>query len=378
MKKVLLVLSITIILSICLSGCNLPGKATPTSQVDEFNTSVARTIEFVQTQSAPTEEPPTQEISPTATLEESGTESTATLTPEVTISPTVTATLTEETDIDKADFVSETIPDGTDFDPGKTFTKVWTLKNSGTTNWNADFDIVFVSGDAMNAPASQPITSGIVAPGQSVQISLELTAPIAAGKHRGNFKLRNADNVLFGIGEAAKQFWVEIEVLGTKYDFTENYCASGVTWTSDAGTLPCPGTVGDSNGWVRKINDPLLENGIVDDEPGLQVHPQTVNDGWVKGTFPEMQVTEGVFFKAIVGCSGTSNCDVNFKLNYKINGGAEQTLATWHEKQDNSYNKVKVDLDSLAGKDVQFILLVNANGSSANDTALWFGPRIEP
>ena len=377
MKKWLYYLSAGLIISIMLSGCNLPGKTTPTSQVDEFNTSVARTIEFVQTQSVPTAEPPTQEFTPTATLE-NGSGPTDTLTPEVTLTPTVTATLTEESATDKADFVSETIPDGTDFDPGETFTKVWTLKNSGTSNWTADFDIVFVSGDAMNAPASQPITSGTVAPGQSVQISLELTAPVAAGKHRGDFKLRNADNVLFGIGEAAKPFWVEIEVLGTKYDFTENFCASGVTWASDAGTLPCPGTVGDSAGWVRRINDPLLENGIVDDEPGLQVHPQTVNDGWIKGTFPEMQITEGVFFKAIVGCSGASDCDVNFKLNYKINGGAEQTLATWHEKQDSTYKQVKVDLDSLAGKDVQFILLVNANGSSANDTALWFGPRIEP
>ena len=378
MKKEILSLSLCLILCIGLSGCNYPDRATPTSQVDQFNTSVARTIEFVQTQSVPTEEPPTQQPTPTATLKQGDEVSTATLTPEATLTPTITATLTEETDVDQVDLVSETIPDGTDFDPGETFTKVWTLKNNGTTIWDADYDIVFISGDAMNAPASQPITSGTVAPGQSIQISLELKAPIASGTHRGNFKLRNADNVLFGIGESAHPFWVEIDVRGTMYDFTENYCASGVAWTSDAGSLPCPGIQGDSNGWVREIQDPVLENGITDNENALQLHPQAVNDGWIKGTFPEIPVSGGVFFKAIVGCSGSSNCDVNFKLNYKIDGGAEHTLATWHEVQDNNYNRVKVDLSSLAGENIQFILLVDANGSSSNDTALWFGPRIAP
>jgi len=378
MKSKMLCLSIGLILSISLSGCNYPGRATPTSQVDQFNTSVARTLQFIETRNAPTEQPPTQQPTPTATLKEGEEVNTATLTPEATPTPTITATLTEEADVDQADFVSETILDGTDFDPGETFTKVWTLKNSGTTIWDADFDIVFVSGDAMNAPASQPITSGTVAPGQSIQISLDLKAPIASGTHRGTFKLRNADNVLFGISESAKPFWVEIDVKGTMYDFTEHYCASGVTWTSDAGSLPCPGIQGDNNGWVREIQDPVLENRNTDDEPGLQVHPQTVNDGWIRGAFPEIPVSGGVFFKAIIGCSGASNCDVKFKLNYKIDGGAEQTLATWHEVQDGVYNRVKVDLSSLAGEDVQFILIVDANGSSSNDTALWFGPRVGP
>jgi hypothetical protein len=40
-------------------------------------------------------------------------------------------------------------------------------------------------------------------------------------------------------------------------------------------------------------------------------------------------------------------------------------------------NRVEIDLEDLAGEDVQFILLVEANGSSSNDLALWFAPRIE-
>ena len=37
--------------------------------------------------------------------------------------------------VDGATFVSESIPDGTHFQPGQTFTKRWTMRNTGTTTW---------------------------------------------------------------------------------------------------------------------------------------------------------------------------------------------------------------------------------------------------
>jgi hypothetical protein len=305
-------------------------------------------------------------------------EGTATETPQPSHTPAFTATMTQQTECDQVGFVSETIPDGTDFTPGQTFTKTWTLKNTGSCTWNADYDVVFVSGASMDAPAATPITSGTVAPGQTVTVSFDLKAPIAAGTHRGEFKLRNANGVIFGIGEKHNPFWVEIDVKGTLFDFTENVCASGVTWTTNSGTLPCPGTPGDAQGWVKKIGNPTLENGIEDDEPGIQVHPEMVNDGWIKGTYTEIAVTGGVYFRAIIGCYDDSDCDVKFKLNYIIAGESEKTLATWREVQDGNFNRVKVDLSSLAGKNVRFILVVEANGSASNDKALWFGVRIEP
>jgi hypothetical protein len=207
---------------------------------------------------------------------------------------------------------------------------------------------------------------------------MDLKAPNAAGTHRGEFKLRNANGLLFGLGTKDGPFWVEVDVAGTLYNFADKYCASGVIWTSGAGTLPCPGTVGDGEGWVIKDTSPTLENGVVENEAGLVTHPQAVNDGWIRGTFPEITITSGVYFKAIVGCNGAENCDVKFKLNYKIDGGSEQTLATWHEVQDGAFTKANVDLSSLEGEQVQFILLVQANGSSSNDQALWVAPRIEP
>jgi hypothetical protein len=377
MNKSMLVTTLVLIFSIVLVGCNLPGQEAPENQVDLLNTAAAQTVQAQQTLIAQaTEVPPTQEALPIETQEPPDENDTPTEPPAPTSTPTTAPTNTPQARCDQAAFVSETIPDGTDFSPGQAFTKTWTLKNSGTCTWNADYNVVFFSGNALGAPAAKPLTSGTVAPGQQVTISMELQAPTTAGTHRGDFKLRNAGGVLFGIGDKDTPFWVKIDVPGTAYDFTKNVCASGVKWTSGAGDLPCPGTYNDNKGWVRVIDEPKLENGVVDDEPGIQVHPQWVNDGWIRGSFPEMTVSGGVYFKAIVGCYGTVDCNVNFKLNYRVDGGSEQTLATWHEVQDGKFNRVKVDLSSLAGKKVQFILLVEANGSPTNDEALWFGPRI--
>ena len=370
MKNSIKTIGLVGIISLILTGCNLPGQATATSQVDLLNTAAAQTIQAQQTNIAQTDQAVVQNT-PTWTPEPSTTETTA---PTSTPSPTATT----QVECNKIDFISETIPDGTNFTPGQTFTKTWTVRNAGSCTWTSDYDIVFVSGDAMSAPASQQLTNGSVAPGQTVQISIDLKAPNSAGSHKGNFKLRDAGGVLFGIGANDGTFWAQIMVTGDTYNFADNYCAPGVTWTSAAGTLPCPGTTGSSNGWVIRDTSPELENGAVDDEAGIIVHPQNVNDGWIKGTFPEILVKAGVDFKAIIGCNSDENCDVQFKLNYIVDGGAEQTLATWHEVQDNAFNKVIIDLNSLAGKEVQFILLVSANGSAANDTALWVAPRIEP
>ncbi len=370
-------LIVFIILSLSLTGCHLPGDTTPTTQVDLLNTAAAQTIQAQQTHIAQTQQANQTAAAPTNTLETTEAEGTPTFTLEPSLTPTITTTTTAEKECDQAAFISETIPDGTEFFPGQPFTKTWTLQNNGSCIWNANYDVVFVSGDAMDAPASQQLTN-TVAPGETIKITMDLTAPMTPGTHRGDFKLRNASGVLFGIGAKDGPFWVEIDVNESSYEFAKIYCASGVTWTSGAGTLPCPGEPGDSKGWVKRFDEPILETGRVENEPGLAVHPQNVTDGWIKGTFPEITLTEDMYFRAILSCNEDADCDVNFKLNYKIDGGAENTLASWHEVKDDRFNSVAVDLSSLTGKTVQFILLLEANGSPANDTALWLAPRIEP
>lgn len=120
-----------------------------------------------------------------------------------------------------------------------------------------------------------------------------------------------------------------------------------------------------------------METDQVDDEPGLITNPQIVNDGVIRGKYPAFRVETGYHFKALIGCAyNAKTCDVRFQLDYQIGDGSIQTLATWAETYDGLTNKIDVDLSSLAGKDVKFILTVFANGASNNDRALWLAPRI--
>ena len=147
---------------------------------------------------------------------------------------------------DWAQFVADvTVPDGTSFAPGTAFKKTWRLKNIGSCTWTTGYSLVFDSGEKFGAPSAVnfPIN---VAPGQTVDLSLDMTAPSSAGHYLSYWKLRNASNVIFGIGTTAnKAFWAEINVTSTSgagYDFTAN--APSATWTSGAGALAFPGTDG--------------------------------------------------------------------------------------------------------------------------------------
>jgi hypothetical protein len=115
---------------------------------------------------------------------------------------------------DKVQFVADvTVPDGTNFPPGATFTKTWRLKNVGSCTWTTAYQLVFFSGEQMGA-ASSVSFSRTVAPGQVVDTSINLIAPSSPGSHRGYWMFKNANGALFGIGaQANKPWWVDIRVL---------------------------------------------------------------------------------------------------------------------------------------------------------------------
>jgi len=112
-----------------------------------------------------------------------------------------------------AGFVSDvTIPDGTQMDPGESFDKTWKLRNDGT--WTEDYSLVFYSGSQMGGPSSQALMDdGVtVAPGESIEITIDQTAPTSAGTYYGYWILQNASGVNFGIGTGGSPFYVMIVV----------------------------------------------------------------------------------------------------------------------------------------------------------------------
>jgi len=153
-----------------------------------------------QTMSAMTQQAPTQTSVPlTATP----------LPPTSTPLPTATAV----SYCDWVTFVKDvTISDGTKFNPGETFTKTWRLKNRGTCTWTPDYMLVFTSGDSMGGTTALRLP-GNVAPSQTVDVSVTLTAPTKRGDYLGYWMLRNPSGVLFGYGDRANQpFYVDINV----------------------------------------------------------------------------------------------------------------------------------------------------------------------
>lgn len=161
---------------------------------------VEQTVQAM-TQNAPTQTP----IPPTATP----LPPTSTPVPTNTPLPTPTAV----SYCDWVAFVQDvTVPDGARFTAGETFTKTWRLRNRGTCTWTPDYVLVFVRGDQMGGTTAVRLP-GYVAPGQSVDVSVTLTAPDKRGSFTGYWMLRNPSGVLFGFGNNANQaFYVTIKV----------------------------------------------------------------------------------------------------------------------------------------------------------------------
>ena len=104
-----------------------------------------------------------------------------------------------------------TIPDGTQLAGGEVFTKTWRLQNRGTCTWTPDYMLVFTSGESMGAATAIRLP-GYVAPGQTVDLAITLTAPASAGNHIGYWMIRNPSGALFGAGSKANEaFYVEIK-----------------------------------------------------------------------------------------------------------------------------------------------------------------------
>lgn len=296
--------------------------------------------------------------------------------------PTPDTGTPSEIPCDRAGFVADVnYPDNTRVDPGAEFVKTWRLRNTGSCTWDPGYTVVFDRGDSLDAPAAVPIP-GLVAPNETVEISVSMKAPDTPGTYQGYWKLRNPAGVIFGLGEQAdKDFWIKIVVgveSGIAYDFIAQ--ASSASWVGSGGgadvNLNFGGADDDPNG-VAKLKDNIrLEDGM---QVGvtLLTRPKHNNDGRITGTFPEYTVQEGD--RIIANLSFLENCGsgrVLFQLRVR-DEGVTSTLGEWRKSCDGKILNVDLSLSNLRGKQVQFILVVHADGSPVDDLAVWGSARIE-
>lgn len=206
-----------------LLGCRAAaGEPTATPpEPDAVLTSAAQTAEARLTEAAAAPSP--TEPAPTATA-------TTAITPTAGVTPIITGTVAGATPTattalvtpapggpDQAQFVSDvTVPDGTSYAPGTDFTKTWRLQNAGTTTWTTEYDLVFAGGDQMGGASSTPLSQS-VAPGETIDVSVDLTAPDTAGTKTGFWILSNAQGQTF-----QTSFFVQINVTGAGTQVSDN------------------------------------------------------------------------------------------------------------------------------------------------------------
>ncbi len=393
MKRILFTAIIMVAL-LAMTGCNLFQAVTePTLDPNEIQTLAAGTVQARQTMSSletkiavltaqPTDQPAVITATPrsaTATPQPTGT--TVVLPTTLPSKTPIPATATIAIPCLYASFVEDvTIPDGTTFTPGAAFTKTWRIKNRGTCSWTTDYDLVFSSGNAMSG-AAQTGFSHDVAPGQTIDLSINLVAPAETGSYTGNYKLRSNSGETFGVGiDGKNSFWVKINVASsTLSDMHLAHVTCSAVWKSNAGTIACPSSDYDfTKGSVKSVGTPKLAGGYVDDEPAIVMVPSNGTGGEISGRFPALEIKSGDHFSTLTGLmDGYTDGNVMFMLNYSADGGADQNLKTWTQVYNTSFVRLDIDLSSLAGKKVQFVLKVlNNGGSSDDDVAFWLNPTI--
>jgi hypothetical protein len=359
-------------------ACNFPQEGTPTPSGPELlKTYAAQTIEVQLTLVATGIQPTITPGENIATVTSSPS-SPATQVISATSTPTATQGVCDQAGFEK----DVTIPDNTTLDAGEEFTKTWQLRNDGTCTWNSNYAIVFERGDAMGGPASAQLTSAPIAPGETVDVSLDLTAPESPGTYQGYWKLRNPAGQVFGLGtDGEKEFWVKIKIApesGITYDF--NIQAKSASWTgSDGGgsvDIAFGGADDDPNGVAKLKDDFLLENGKTSGV-ALVTGPKVADDGKITGIFPSYTIAQNDHFMAKLGFpQKCNNGRVIFRFSLQ-QGGTVTQLEQWPKACTGGLVFADVDLSDYAGQEVQFVLDVLADGSPEKDLVVWGSARIE-
>ena len=166
--------------------------------------------------------------------------STSTPRPTQTPEPTSTATSSSVTTLSSA-YTSPsscnssvylddvTIEDGTELAPGETFTKTWEMSNTGSCSWSRNYKLVFVSGDGMEGDNTSIDQS--VAGGETVDVSVDLTAPDDVGTYTGYWSLADASGAAFG-----QRVYVQIVVSDNAATSTPTATATATATTTAAPT----------------------------------------------------------------------------------------------------------------------------------------------
>jgi len=193
MKPKLIVTAILFMMLVAACGSANTPEQEPTPDVAAIRTSAAGTVisQFTLTAAVFTVAPPQPTETPAPEVTDTGTATVAAVA-QVTNALGTTVAL-----CDSLSFVADVnVPDDTSMSPGQDFVKTWKIKNSGSCPWGAGYKLVY-AGYADNMSGQfQPLT-GVIQPGQEVEVSVQFKAPDAADQYLSAWQMSNPSGVTF-------------------------------------------------------------------------------------------------------------------------------------------------------------------------------------
>jgi hypothetical protein len=225
--KTLLFLVIVMIAGLLLSACQ--STVVPTLSEEEMAQQVAGTRAAIATQNSietlvarvtELSVQPTCPTCPTCPTSPTATQPAPTPITETTGEATETAAEVTQAPVEEAtrclqfDFLGDVnYPSGTIVAPGATFTKTWRVRNTGTCEWSAEFDLVLSGGEAFGTNKRADIKNTVY-PGETVELSIpSLVAPQTPGTYYSYWMITAPDGARVGYGP--EQQWglgIQIEV----------------------------------------------------------------------------------------------------------------------------------------------------------------------
>jgi next-to-BRCA1 protein 1 len=93
--------------------------------------------------------------------------------------------------------VDVNIPDNSEMTPGQEFVKTWKVKNDGSCAWGAGYGLIYAGYSDRMSGQPQP-SSGVVAVGQELELSVQFKAPTKVGEYVSAWQMANDKGIPFG------------------------------------------------------------------------------------------------------------------------------------------------------------------------------------
>ncbi|KAF7303155.1 hypothetical protein MKEN_01279200 [Mycena kentingensis (nom. inval.)] len=173
----------------------------------------------------------------------------------------------------RATFVDDiTLPDGQIFPPGAEFMKSWRMLNSGTEDWPATTELVWVAGERLSrdptGPASVPV--GVVKVGAEVDLwTGELKAPDVPGRYGSYWRLRDGQGNLFG-----DNIWIEINVEESRSSDSSLSSSSIIVMPRGAQSVPTSSIPAPS---ISRVSTSQVEIEDLDDDSSSESDASSVS-----------------------------------------------------------------------------------------------------